>query len=82
MSKRDSVRASISKASNSEKHIHMNKYKMLRNKINSRIRKESVDYNNSRIDAAKDENELWKVVNDVINPNKEPIQSLKILKDK
>ena len=58
MSKRDSVRESISKASNPVKQILLKKYKALRNTVTSRIRKESVEYNNSRILAAKDENEI------------------------
>ena len=69
--KRDKTRSAISKAESSEKPILIKKYKKLRNLINSNIRKESKAYNNARVEKAKDENEIWKVVNDVINPNKE-----------
>ena len=31
----------------------------------------SIEFNNNKIEEAKDENEVWKVVNDVIQPKKE-----------
>ena len=77
--KRDKTRSAISKAESSEKPILIKKYKKLRNLINSNIRKESKAYNNARVEKAKDENEIWKVVNDVINPNKENNDHLQIL---
>ena len=76
--KRDRTRSSISKATSSEKPLLIKQYKMLRNLINSKIRKESKEFNNARVEKAKDENEVWNVVNDVINPNKENKWSLTI----
>ena len=60
------------------KPVLLTQYKKLRNQINSRIRKESMEHNNARVENAKDENEMWNIVNDVINPNKETKWSLKI----
>ena len=47
----------------------MAKYKKLRNQVNSNIRNETKDFNNNRIDKANDENEVWKVAKEIINPN-------------
>ena len=44
-------------------------------------RQDSRDYNNKRIDSTKDENEAWKITNDIINPNKENNWSLKTGED-
>ena len=35
-------------------------------------------YNNNRIDVAGDENEVWKVAKDIINPNSETEWSMNI----
>jgi hypothetical protein len=35
------------------------------------IRKETIDYNNNRIEQANSEKELWNVTNDVLNPRRE-----------
>ena len=71
MAKRDKIRASISSASAKEKPVLLKQYKSLRNNVTARIRKESIEYNNSRISKAKDESEVWNIVNEVINPNKD-----------
>ena len=42
------------------------KYKKLRNQINCKIRKESIAFNEKRVDKANSDGELWKVVNEVI----------------
>ena len=47
----------------------MTKYKKLRNQVINNIRIETRDFNNNRIDNAKDENEVWKVAKEIINPN-------------
>ena len=65
MSKRDKTRKKLSCASQQEKKTLLIKYKKLRNQINQRIRIETRKFNNDRINAASDENEMWKVVNDV-----------------
>ena len=52
---RDSTRAKISKATTKEKSILLNKYKKLRNLVNARIRKETVEFNNKRIENANSE---------------------------
>ena len=71
MKKRDKTRAAVSKASTKEKGVLLQQYKALRNQVTSKIRKENIDYNNNRIEEAKNEKELWTVANDVLNPRKE-----------
>ena len=44
------------------------KIKKLRNKANSILKKDVRDHNNNRVDNAKDENEIWKIVNDISKP--------------
>ena len=51
--------------------ILQTKYKTLRNKVTSGIRKENIDFNNNRVNEANNESELWKIVNEVSNPKKE-----------
>ena len=46
------------------------KFKRLRNKVNSELKKDTFQYNNDRIDKAQDENEVWKVVKEINNPNR------------
>ena len=58
--------------------MYFNKYRSLRNKVNSKIRKDSTDFNNNRIDEAGDENEVWKVAKGIINPNTETDWSMNI----
>ena len=38
------------------------KYKRLRNRVNSLIKKDVIQHNDSRMEKAKDENEVWKIV--------------------
>ena len=45
--------------------------------MTAQIRKDSIDANNNRIDAAKDENEVWKVAKEIIMPNKESNWTMK-----
>ena len=61
MSKRDKLRKSISKAKQNEKVILQQQYKKIRNKVNTNIRNENIAFNNTRIQEANDENELWKL---------------------
>ena len=78
MKKREDARKMVQKADNIEKIIWNEKYKKLRNMVTARIRKENYDHNNNRIDNAKDEQEVWKVTNDIINPNNENSWSINI----
>ena len=45
--------------------------KYLINTPNSAIRADSKKFNSKRITDAKDENEIWNIVNDITNPRKE-----------
>ena len=66
MADRDRTRLSIANGnSESQKKILLKKYKVIRNQANSSLRKDSVDFNNNRVVNAKDENEVWKVVNEI-----------------
>ena len=56
MKKCDEARLMIKKVSNSKKVIWHTKYKKLRNQVNNQIKKESLDFNNNRIDNAGNEN--------------------------
>ena len=47
------------------------KYKILRNKVTSRLRSDSIKLNEERINEAKNESEMWNIVKDVTNPRKE-----------
>ena len=69
MKDRDNARLIAKRSSTSQKAIWMAKYKKLRNQVNSNIRNETKDFNNNRIDKANDENEVWKVAKEIINPN-------------
>ena len=71
MQKRDNTRSKIGSAEGREKGVLIKQYKLQRNKVTAQIRKENVEYNNNRIEEATNEGELWKIANDVINPNKE-----------
>jgi hypothetical protein len=78
MKARDQTRLNISSGnSTSQKLTMLKKYKVLRNQVNSSLRKDSVDFNNNRIASANDENEVWKVVNEVLQPKKENEWQLK-----
>ena len=71
MRKRDSTRNAIKSADGGEKVVLLQKYRTLRNKVTAQIRRENIDFNNKRIEAADNEGELWKVTNEVLNPRKE-----------
>ena len=32
------------------------------------VKKDTIKYNNERVEKAEDENEIWKIVNDITNP--------------
>ena len=46
------------------------KFKRLRNKVNSKLKKDTIRNNNERIDKANDENEVWKIVKEISSPNR------------
>ena len=70
MHDRDCTRGKIKNASSDEKKILHSKYKALRNKVTRNIREENIDFNNNRVNMAKNESELWKIANEVTNPKK------------
>ena len=65
MKKRDWARARCSAVSNNEKKVWTDKYKKLRNQVNSKVRKETMDHNNKRIDNAKNDNEVWNITKEI-----------------
>ena len=78
MKQRETARKNIKSSIGYEKQVWNEKYKKLRNKVNYSIKRDTIDHNNNRIDKAKDENEVWKVTKDIINPMKENNMSIKI----
>ena len=70
MKLRDSTREKIKSTKGNERLILMSKYKKLRNLVNQKIRKENIYHNEKRVDKAKNEGEVWKIVNEVIRPKK------------
>ena len=42
----------------------------MRNRVNSELKKDTINNNNERIDKANDENEVWKIVKEISNPNR------------
>ena len=43
-------------------------YKKLRNRDNSQLKKDNMNFNSVTVKAANDENEMWKVVKEVTSP--------------
>ena len=60
------TRKKMKDATHSEKVILHEKFKRLRNKVNSELKKDTIRNNNERIDKANDENEVWKIVKEII----------------
>ena len=58
MEKRNEARLTVRKVNGNQKVIWLQKYKKLRNQVNNKIRKDTIDFNNNRVDEAKDENEI------------------------
>ena len=63
MLERDQTRQKISGAKGSEKATLKAKYKNLRNRTIAQIRKDTIQTNRDRISEAKNEGEIWRVVN-------------------
>ena len=55
----------------------MAKYKKLRNQVNCKIRKETIQHNENRVAKANNELEVWKIVNEVVKLKQENEWSLK-----
>ena len=71
MQKRNQVRSEIITASASHKATLQTKFKKLRNLATASLRQDNINFNNKRINEAGNENEIWKVVNDVNKPKSE-----------
>ena len=71
MQERDRVRKKIGKSNESEWKELQGEYKRIRNEVTKRIRQDTIIFNEERINKAGDENELWKVVNDITKPRSE-----------
>ena len=68
MSERDRTRASASKAIQEDKAALKAKYRHLRNRVISQLRKDTLQRNGNRIDKADNEGKTWKIVNEIIKP--------------
>ena len=71
MNERDRARTALKKTTG-DKWIALQKYRSLRNRVTSQIRKDVITENGKKIDSANDESEYWHVVNGIINPKTEP----------
>jgi hypothetical protein len=65
---RDLARKSIKTKTGVEKAVQHTKYKKLRNRVNSELKKDNIMHNSKRVREANDEKEIWKVIKDVANP--------------
>ena len=70
------LRKKISKATKEEKKNLQIEYKRIRNSGTTKIRQDTIAYNEDRIEKANDENEIWKVVNGIIAPKSETSKKL------
>ena len=75
MEERDRTRREI-KSTPGEKHLILEKYRKLRNRVTTMIKNDRLAENSKRIDEANNENEFWKIVNDISKPNNEPTWKL------
>ena len=64
----DKMRKKISGASLTDKPHLQAKYKQLRNRVITQIRRDTMNRNGEKIAGAKNEGETWKVVNEIIKP--------------
>jgi hypothetical protein len=82
---RDIARKSIKTKTGVEKAVQHTKYKKLRNRVNSELKKDNLRFNSERVREANDENEIWKVVKDVTNPKSNStirlLEEVKIVED-
>lgn len=69
---KDSLRKKIEKARGEEEKSKIQaEYKRMRNVVTNNVRKDTIEYNEDRIEKAGDENKVWKVVNDITKPKTE-----------
>jgi exonuclease III len=68
MKKRDETRKEFAKATGEERTILHKKYKCLRNKCTSSLRKENKASIKNQIDKADNPSEIWKISNNILNP--------------
>ena len=76
MKKRNIAREEL-RRNPTERKACLIKYKKLRNEVTNKIRQDVKNSNGIRIEAAKSENEMWKVVNEISKPREEPKWSIK-----
>ena len=60
-----------------ERIANQKKYKLLRNKVISQSRADTIEQNGKKIDEAKNESDIWKIVNDINSPKAEKVWKLK-----
>lgn len=70
MKERDAARSQLKRSPGEKKILH-EKYKRLRNRTTQQIRKDAVRANGKRIEEAKNENEVWRVVKEINTPRSE-----------
>ena len=79
MKKRDETRKEFAKSTGEERAILHKKYKCLRNKCTSSLRKENKASIKSQIDKASNPSEIWKISKNILNPKTK--QSFTLVED-
>ena len=69
-------------ANKSEKARLLIQYKKIRNNVNNKVRQETIDHNNNRVNEARNDNEIWNIVKEVSDPKSNSQWELKISGDK
>ena len=65
---RDRARKDLSNARREDKPALKTKYKHLRNRVISQLRRDTLQQNGDRIEKAGNEGETWKIINEIIKP--------------
>ena len=65
---RDRARKDLSNARKEDKPALKTKYKHLRNRVISQLRRDTLQQNGDRIERAGNEGETWRIINDIIKP--------------
>ena len=73
---RDNLRKEMKRSPGEKKILH-ERYKKLRNRITNAVRKDNINYNGDRIRRAKKDDEVWKVVNEIMKPKEDKTWILK-----
>ena len=68
MLERDLTRSKIPGSSKEQKEKLKTKYKQLRNRTITQIRKDTIQMNGEKIGNAKNEGETWRIINEIIKP--------------